>query len=133
MAKRANNRPARNQFGGFARQLTVKDRDPNYVYRVFNDVDDRIEIALENGYEVVRSEQELGDPKAGNATKLGSAVTKPVGGGVTGVLMRIPKEEYEAVEKLKASAVDRSEEALRDKSRQDGHYGKFEKSSEIRK
>ena len=130
--KKIEGRPTRNKFGGFARNLHLNERDPNYVYRVFNDQDDRIQLAEANGYEVVHSEQELGDPKAGNATKLGSAVTKPVGGGMTGVLMRIPKDEYEAAKKIKAAYVDRSEEAL-DKSKAEGHYGKLDKSSELRR
>ena len=130
--KKIEGRPTRNKFGGFARNLHVNERDPNYVYRVFNDVDDRIQLAEANGYEVVHSEQELGDPKAGTATKIGSAVTKPVGGGTTGVLMRIPKDEYDAAQKIKAEYVDRSEEAL-DKSKSEGHYGKLDKSSELRR
>lgn len=130
--KKIEGRPTRNKFGGFARNLTVNDRDPNYVYRVINDQDGRIALAQANGYEIVQSEQELGDPKAGNATKLGSAVTKPVGGGMTGVLMRIPKDEYDAAQKMKAAAIDRSEEAL-DQSKAEGHYGKFVKSSELRR
>lgn len=130
--KKEVGRPTRNKFGGFARNLSLNERDPDYVYRVFNDVDDRIQLAEADGYEVVQSEQQLGDPKAGSATKLGSAVTKPVGNGMTGVLMRIRKEDYEEAQKIKAAYVDRSEEAL-DKSKQPGHYGKFQTGSEIRK
>lgn len=130
--KKIEGRPTRNQFGGFARNLTVKDQEEGFEYRIFNDIDDRIALAEANGYEVVQRDQELGDPKAGNATKIGSAVTKPVGGGVTGVLMRIPKDEYDAAQKIKAAYVDLTEVEL-DKTKTEGHYGKLDKSSELRR
>ena len=68
------------------------DQDPNYAYRVFNDSVGRVARAEEGGYEVVRTNQELGDATVDSATAVGSAVTRPVGGGMTGVLMRIPRE-----------------------------------------
>lgn len=123
------NRPKRNEFGNFARNLSYNDKDPAFVYRVFNDKDDRIQLAMENGYEVVQSDQELGDPTAGSATKLGSVVTKPVGGGMNGVLMRIPKKEYEEAQQLKQAYVDKTEGSLRDKAKQDGHYGSMKQES----
>lgn len=119
-------RPKRIPMDGYRNTLTFDDRDPNFVYRVFNDVDGRIQRAEQAGYEVVTAEAELGDPTADSAASVGSAVTKPVGGGVTGVLMRIPREWYKEDQALKQKRADQIEEALREGPTKEGQYGKVE-------
>ena len=120
--KGSMNRPKRRPMGdGFRNTLSLEDKDPNYVYRVFNDVDGRLARAEEAGYEVVRSAQELGDTTADSATAVGSAVSRPVGGGITGVLMRIPRGFYEEDQIAKQTKVDASEAGLNHKKA--GQYG----------
>lgn len=120
--KGSTNRPKRRPMGdGYRNTFTLDDQDPNYVYRVFNDSVGRVARAEEGGYEVVRTNQELGDATVDSATAVGSAVTRPVGGGMTGVLMRIPREYYEEDQKAKQTKVDASEEGLNHKKA--GQYG----------
>jgi len=87
-------RPKRRNFGVAGGKLNFEER-PGYQRRVVNDVDGRVAELEEYGYEVVRKPAEAGEQSAGDASKLGSVVRKPVGGGVEGVLMEIPKEWYE--------------------------------------
>lgn len=120
------NRPKRKPFDGHRNTLTFDDRDPNYVYRVFNDTEGRIKRAEEAGYEVVRSSETLGDETAESSHQVGSVVTRPVGGGQTGVLMRIKREWYEEDQAQKQTRNDDIDDALRNAPNKDGRYGKVE-------
>ena len=100
-------RPVRNPVANITgrRDILTFNRipkDPDKVYRVVNDVDSRIEDLRDLGYEVVQADGKLGDVSVDNPRGLGSAVTKPVGGGITGVLMAIDKDIYDERQKLKA-------------------------------
>lgn len=117
------NRPQRRSFEERRNKLTFDNRDPNYVYRVFNDIDGRLKEAEEIGYEYVRDSAELGDPTADGATHVGSVVTKHVGNNTTGVLMRIPREWYEEDRAAKHRLVDESEADLKRHAEADGRYG----------
>ena len=90
---RAKNRPVRK-----SQRLTGKlnfEERAGYVRRVVNSVDGRVQDFEADGWEVVRKPAEAGELQAGESTQLGSVVRKPVGGGIEGVLMEIPKEWYE--------------------------------------
>ena len=98
--------------------LSVLNQDPNYVYR--HAADDparpgRIEKLQELGYEIVLD----GDVDVGESTvdrrskqKLGTAVTRPGGGGITLVLMRQRKEWFDEDQAFKQAKVDALEEAM---------------------
>ena len=101
--------------------LAVKDQDPNYVYRWVNDTDGRLEKFKAAGYEVVTANIEVGTKSVDRNSKLGSAVTKSVGGKLTAVLMRIPKEWYEEDQKAKQDQLDAQDKALR--ANQEVDYG----------
>ncbi len=119
-------RPRRIPVSGPRDILTVQDKDPNYVYRMVNDIDDRIERFKLGGYEIVTSEHEIGMPSVDRASrtgKFGSAITKNVGGGVTAVLMRIPKEFWDEDQAAKAAEVDKAEAAMRELGKKQGEYG----------
>ncbi len=115
-------RPKRVPVGGPRNILTVAQKDPNYVYRWVNDVPGRIAAFKEGGYEVVTSDNEVGDKTVDRGSKLGSAITKSVGGQITAVLMRIPKEWYDEDQAAKQKDVDILEATMRDQS-QRGDYG----------
>ena len=85
-------RPARQPMTRRNR-LNVKDRDPNYHYRIFTDVDDRIEAAKAAGYEVDTENKSLSDMRVDVPGGIGSAVV-PLGAGRKGVLMRFRKDWY---------------------------------------
>lgn len=125
MTKKRTDRPKRISLNQQRNTLTFDNRDTNYVYRVFNDVDNRLQKAEIAGYEYVRDDEQLGDPTADSASPLTSVVSKPVGGGKTGVLMRIKKEWYQEDQKEKQRSLDELESSLLKKADEDGHYGKL--------
>lgn len=75
-------------------RLDFEQRE-GFVRRVVNDVDGRLKMFEEAGYEQVMTPTAGAPLEAGDASQLGSVVRKPVGGGVEGVLMEIPREWYE--------------------------------------
>lgn len=115
------NRPERTPLGQRNR-LTFRGKDPSKVYRVINDQDDRLQRALEAGYSFVMSDESLGDKRAAEATKMGSRVSKPVGNGIMGYLMCIPKEFYEEDQEAKAAKIKEMEKSLKPKAAE-GQYG----------
>ncbi len=98
---------------GERNRLTFKNLDPAYSYRIINDKDDRLKRAQDGGYEFVESEEQLGDTRVADPSKLGSKVSKPVGNGVTGYLMRIKKEWYDEDQEKKQKLVDRTEQSMK--------------------
>lgn len=111
-------------------RLTFTDQDPNYVYRVVNDIDNRIEQFKLAGYEIVEHKSNVGDAAVveGNVS-LGSGARVNVGSGRHGILMRVPKEIYDADQAEKQKEVTRKENLLIRKKRksseagEDGTYG----------
>lgn len=94
------------------RQNIIKSKDrPGYVRRLVNDTDDRIERFKLAGWTPVEDEA-VGDPHAGDASSIGSVVTKSVGQGMQAVLMEIPTDIYRQDQKDKQKRVDALEEAM---------------------
>lgn len=118
---RAENRPKRTPLGARNR-LSFGNQDPNFVYRVINDVDDRLQRAQEAGYEFVVSDEQLGDKRAAEGGKIDSRVSKPVGNGVRGFLMRIPRDYYDEDQKVKQDQIDETEKAMKPNTAK-GEYG----------
>jgi len=122
----AANRPKRSEKTriplGARNRLTFSATPKGFVDRVINDTDGRLDAALDAGYEFVESGTKLGDDRVAEGTTLGSRVSKPVGNGTTGYLMRIRQDWYDETQADKAKAVDKTEEAMQpDKSK--GQYG----------
>lgn len=126
ISKAPSGRPERQPVGLRNRQKTRRDADPNYVERWVVDYDgtgDRIAAFKEGGYEHVKSSQNtLGDSRVDAASPEGSIEQRNVGNGQKGYLMRIPRELYEADQKVKQSNVNKTEEALK-RPAVDGAYG----------
>ena len=107
---------------GSRNRLEIIGKSPDYVYRIVNDVDDRIERFKAAGYEVVPlSESRMASQRVGQGSPTGSFAEMPVGGGIKGVLMKIPKEWYEEDQRSKAAQVDETERSIKPKI--DGTYG----------
>lgn len=115
-------RVKRTPVGGKRDILTVSNKDPNYVYRWVNDTPGRIQRFMDGGYEIVNHEAEIGGPAVDKGSRLGSAITKSVGGTVTAVLMRIPREWYDEDQQAKQADIDAFEATMKDKAKADyGH------------
>lgn len=123
LTKAPERRVKRNPVEGRNR-LTVKGKDPEYVYRVVNDTEDRVHDLLDVGYEVELSEDiRVGDSRIDDTSKLGKVRTISVGGGIKAVLMRIRKDWYDEDQAAKQAYVKKTEEAMRPDPN-DGTYGK---------
>jgi hypothetical protein len=119
--ERAKDRPKRTPLGQRNR-LSFGKQDPNFVYRVINDQDDRLSQAQEAGYEFVTGDEPLGDKRAAEGGKIDSRVSKPVGNNTRGFLMRIPKEFYTEDQNAKMGVIEEMEKALKP-DKKAGQYG----------
>ena len=112
--ERAAARPTRQPLGARNRLTFPTEKlDPNYHYHIINDQDDRLALAQAGGYEFVTGTSTLGDQRAGEGGAIDSRVSKPVGGGTRGYLMRIPKEFYEEDQRAKVAATEETEKAIK--------------------
>ena len=106
-------RPKRTPLG--ARNILTYEgkQDPGFVYRFINDKEGRLKRAQEAGYEFVMGDEKIGDKRVAEGTAIDSRISKPVGNGTTGFLMRIPKEYYQEDQDAKQASVDATEEAMK--------------------
>jgi len=105
-------RPARQRMTRRNR-LAVVNRDPDYHYRIVNDVDDRIEAAKAAGYEVDVTQPRKGaDARVDVPAGVGSA-TISVGGGLKAVVMRIRKDWYQEDQRAKMDEIDTLERSMK--------------------
>lgn len=109
--------------------LTVKDKDPNYHYRIVNTTDgkgnaDRIEKFKAAGYEVVGAE--VGDKRVDSNSGLSTTSEFSVGNGIKAVVMRIPKEYYEEDQAAKMGQIKAQEETMYQDAKAD--YGSIKQS-----
>lgn len=104
--------------------LGIKGKEPGYVYRIVNDLGDRISSFEEQGYEVVTDNSiTIGDRRVGKASKDGSPVQVSVGDGVQGFLMRQKQEYYDEDQAYKEQKIAELEQSMRKDSGAD--YGKL--------
>lgn len=107
-------------------KLRVKGEKPGYVYRIVNDIDDRIHDFLERGWELDTDEDiRIGDSRLDQDSRLGQVRLVSVGGGQKAVLMRIRKDWYEEDQAAKQEYVRKTEEAMRPNPNE-GTYGKID-------
>lgn len=106
--------------------LTVKGKDPNYVYRIVNDTEDRINDFIDRGWEFEVDENiRVGDSRIDNHSKLGTVRQLSVGGGLRAVLLRIRKDWYDEDQEAKHAYLKKLEDAMRPNTN-DGGYGKVD-------
>lgn len=116
-------RPKRVPLG--KRNVLTANVPEGFRGRVVNDKGDRIERFKAAGWRVYVDDQELGDTRVGDAKKIGSAVSKPVGNGVTGVLMIKPEDEFQEDYGAKQKEIDRWEKEMKLQTKLQGQYGKI--------
>ena len=107
--------------------LNVVGKDPNYEYRVVNDIGDRVSQKIEEGYEhVPKSEVKVGDKRVENASAEGSVTQLSVGQGQKAFVMRIRKDWYEEDQAAKQEYVAETERATKKQALDGNNYGKLE-------
>jgi len=116
----------RASINGTRNVLNISGKEPGFVYRVVNDVGDRIEQLKAIGYEIVEdSNVQVGDRRIANPTKEGSPVKVSVGGGTQGYVMRIKQEWYDEDRARKDAHVDEIEKGLVRDARDSADFGKI--------
>ena len=117
----------RSSINGTRNVLNISGKEPGFVYRVVNDVGDRIEQLKAIGYEIVEdSGVQVGDRRIANPTKEGSPVKVSVGGGIQGYVMRIKQEWYDEDKAKKDAHVDNIEKGLVRDAKEQTDYGKIQ-------
>ena len=99
-------------------KMTVDGRDPDFIYRWVNDIEngERIQKFQKAGYEVVQDKVTVGEPTENDKyglNKTSTVLEKSVGGNVKAILMRQRKEDYEADQKAKDARVDTQEAQMK--------------------
>lgn len=118
------NKRVRRQSLSTRNVLTVSGKDPNYEYRIVNDVGDRISQFQEMGYELVSDPGlTVGDRRIANPTAEGSPVKVSVGGGTQGYVMRIKKEWYDEDQAAKQEIPNRIEQAMKREAKDSSDFG----------
>lgn len=95
---------------GTRNRLSVKDQDPNFIYRIVNVSDDRVEQFMEQGYEIVNTK--VGDKRIDSGTPIGSTAQISVGNGTKAVVMRQRKDFYQEDQDAKQKAIDELEATM---------------------
>lgn len=104
--------------------LTVLGKDPDFEYRIVNDVGDRVAAFEDAGYVVEEAAAvRVGDKRVNRATPEGSKAQVSVGEGRKAYVMKIPKEFYAEDQNAKLNQVRQIEESIKQPS---GDYGKIE-------
>lgn len=112
-------------IGGHREITSVQDTPDGYVDRWVNDVPGRIEKFKRAGYELVESAS-VGDSFVDGTHDESGVVSRDMGKGVTGYLMRQRKDYYLEDQNEKQKTVDDIEDSLRrdkNEDRNDGRYG----------
>ena len=123
----ASARPQRAPLGKRDR-LAIKNKEDGFVYRIVNDVDDRVELLKGNGYEICTVEQvgAIGNKRVDNTSSIGSAAHFSVGQGTKAVVMRIPEDWYKEDQRAKQAELDAIEATMKSDARRAADYGKLE-------
>jgi hypothetical protein len=129
-------RPSRIPVASSRAPLTVKGFDhKNFVGRWVADLEGRIQMFLDAGYEFVQKDEikKAGEDTVETSRKgLDSRISKPGGRGVQLYLMRTPRTFWEEDRKAKDIEVDRTEEGLKKTSKSSADYGKLTIGSDIK-
>lgn len=96
-------------------RLDVKNKEAGYVYRIVNDVDDRIAEMQEQGYEIVPDAKvgAVGNRRVDNASALGSSSHLSVGLGTKAVVMRQREDWFKEDQSIKQQQVDDTEQTMK--------------------
>lgn len=108
-------RPRRTPIGRRNR-LSVENKDPNYVYRIVNDVDGRVQDMIDRDYEIVL-DAKVGDKRVDSISSLGSATQIAVGKGIKAIVMRKRKDWHDEDQALKQKEIDDLEASMNDAAR----------------
>lgn len=124
-------RTRRTPINGTRSRLSVRGKEPGYVYRIVNDTDDRVQTLQEMGYEIVTdSKVSVGDKRIANPTQEGSPIKVSVGQGVNAYVMRQKQEWFDEDQAAKNAKNDELEAQMKREAKDSGFYGKLKIGNE---
>jgi len=101
------------------------EKDPNFHYRVVNDIGSRIHAFQQAGYELVTDDNlVIGDSRVSDAADLGSTKRILSKDGTVSYLMRIKKEWFDEDQKAKNDRLDELDTAMKQDVSKSADYGK---------
>lgn len=109
--------------------IAVKNTPSDKVGRWVNDVDGKVQKALDLGYQFVPADTRVvGDPSVDNTgSNVGEYRTKAMGKGVTAYYMEQRKDWYDEDQMFKQTMINSTEQGLREQDNEDPlRYGKVE-------
>lgn len=127
VAKSPRGRPVRTPVGT-RNILTVKGKDPEYEYRIVNDVGDRITAFEDGGWEIEdASKVRVGDKRVNNTSPEGTRAQVSVGkNGEKAFVMKIRKDWYKEDQDAKRAERAQLEDTMLKQPSGEGNYGKIE-------
>jgi hypothetical protein len=93
------------------------------VRRFVNDTGDRVQRFKEAGWNTVDDVNQVGDPKLGKPSLIGSGANPHVGGGQRAVLMELPEEIYSADRAESQAEITKIENEMKRNSKSEGKDG----------
>ena len=111
------------------RNILSAPKKAGFVRRFVNDTGDRIQMFKDAGWNVVDDVNQVGDPKLGKSTSIGSSANPHVGGGQRAVLMELPEEIYSEDRAEAQAEITKVENEMKRTSKtagKDGLSGKVE-------
>lgn len=108
-------------------RISVRNQDPEYIYRVVNDLDDRVEQLIEQGYEIVPQDKVIrgGDKRVDDASALGTNSSISLGRGDRGVVMRQRRDWNQEDQAIKALRAEQLEKTMKHDVKQASDFGSF--------
>lgn len=107
--------------------LALAGKEEGFVYRIVNDVSDRVQQFIDAGYELVdATDVRIGDKRVNAASAEGSKAQVSVGKGDKAFVMRIKKEWYDEDQVAKQAEIDRLEQTIKNKATGSADYGNLE-------
>ena len=120
----------RTPINGTRNRLSVRGKEPGFVYRIVNDTDDRIQTMQEIGYEIVTNQGiTVGDNRIANPTQEGSPAQISVGQGTKAYVMRQKQEWFDEDQKAKQVRIDELEGSIKKDAESAGLSGKIKISN----
>lgn len=108
--------------------LSVSNKQAGYHYRFVNDMGDRVQSFLDNGWEQVAADDVIvGDRRVAAAKGLGSKAQASVNkDGTKAFVMRIKQEWFDEDQAEKAKHVDELEKSMKQQALSSSDYGKLD-------
>lgn len=121
--KSSNDKQSRKRIPLGTRNILTAPKKSGFVRRFVNDVGDRIQMFKNADWKVCDDVNQVGDPKAGKASSLGSMANPSVGGGTRAVLMEVPEEIYKADKAASQASITKVENEIKRTSKTPSNDG----------